>query len=1152
VRNSTYLIAIALASAALSTPTQAWGDTLLNEDFESVSVNYDDRYAEITSLEGWSTIDRDASAALPKRWCVYASGTSANTNNRAWVDASSTESPTLKGSDYLITPSLSITGPTALSFQWAASAMALDGKQFDLRVRIIEDGQDPNDVPFVFSILDPDMVIASGVQPTDYGWYSVSWVGWAKNVSTIDLSDYAGKTIRIAFEYYLDGSNKINNIELDDVKVYTTAAVSGPIATPSVSEWDFGKVYVGAKAISETFTVTNTGKDVLKITGYEAPAGFSVLSSTDFNDIALRKNETVKMQILYDATMTSASSGNIVLKTNGTDGTIAVKATKQLLPEGYSFEGFEGCESVFPPAGWKVTGNWRAVNSPIEGYIAAATTATLDSTSQDLITPRLDGTSGSLTFEFDYYDYFEDEEGYGADNTVEVCFSKDGGDNWTTLETFDYNGPYDEIIHKSYTAETDGSNNCYFKIAYMPLEYVDTENGVLISNFYIDSVILPTLYGANDAPAAPELTSPATGATSVYPRNIALSWSPALFANGYRLYVGSDNAMTNLVNGIDLADALSYTIAQADYDTTYSWKVVAYNEKGETASQVSTFRTQPDMTVKSYPYTEGFNDETFPPAGWTAEDDNYTRWYKSDISPFEGKYNASSQAGLAGTHAALTSPDFTLPETPMYISFYWGDAPGLYLKVDELGTRTNPTNGSNGIADLDFDIYADGQWTTLATLSDPSDEDNLYWYRERIDLTPYAGKTVTFRWNRKVYNYTKAKSASLDKIAIEPIESEKLSLNASEWDAMKVNWNCSFSSGAVFTVLNDGSQAATIESVSFNGSNFTTTLAPGTTIASGSGATFAVTFNAGETAAAVEDVLTIRSTAGATVTLNLKGVAMPEDTHFYGFEDDEYGSLTPHDFITIDRDGYSTVQLAMVTYANYGKPMAFEVMNYKKADWPNPYPATGDQCLVTFRPASTETTVYSDDWIIMPAVTATAQSSFEFWARNYERKDNTGYGEVFAAGNATVLVSENDDPTNIASYTQVAAYTLNYPEKEEYTAYTTNLSAYAGKKINIALRHQTNGDGLAYLFDDFTFSHFGFGTSGLSSVSANNFAVKVVNNTIVVDGVDNALLTVYATSGATVAAGSGNRLAVDNLATGVYLVNVKTAQGNTTLRFIKR
>lgn len=1130
---------------ASGTALSADAQTLLDESFSSTEFDSDQHYAEI-SLPGWQIINDNDNAQFPKRWCVYNAGSDKDKNPEAFVDHSVYPSVKRKSSDYLITPVLDLNGKYAVTFTWSASAQALDHEQFDLRVRVIEDGQQPPSSDFIFSILDPEMVLASGVQPTDYGWYTVPWVGWAKNVSTLDLSPWQGKKVRVVFEYYCDGKDFINSISLDDVKVYAHEISEAADPQTSINEWNFGEVTVGSKTLSDVFTLTNAGKDKLRITGVDAPAGFSVLCSEDMNAVSLGRNESVQMQIMYDAQMTSAAQGNIVINTNGSDATIAVRATKKMLPDGYSFEGFESED--FPPAGWTATGDWRRHASPIEGYYAATTSANMGAQGQDLITPRLDGSAGSVTFEYNYYDFSNDESGLGCDNVVNVYFSKDGKATWQLLDSYDYNDPYNENIHKKFTCQTGGSDNCYFKVTYMPLEDWDTEYGPEISYFYFDSVILPPLYGADSTPTEPELVTPANGARDIYPRDIVLTWNPAQFAEGYRLYVGTDGAATDLVNGVDMQKATTYTIATADYAKTYNWRVEAYNAKGSTPSATRNFTTQPDKTVSSYPFTEGFEGTAFPPIGWRADADGLTKWSASDFNAYEGSKAAAVQAGDAGSHAALYSPEMIIPENrEFYLTFYWADASGG-VKVDPSGVRTNPSNGSNGRADFVCEVFADGKWNQVAFLSDPSDSDNMYWYRERVDLTPYAGKRIQIRWNRIIHDYFHSTTALLDKIAIEGKMNEKLSLNIDNWDAFVLNNGDKCSSESKFTLLNDGSAEATVAAVEFSGSHFSTTLKAGDKIASGSGIPFAMSYDAGTDAGTFNETMTVTTTGGATVTMNLTGVTEPNDVRFYSFEYDPYGSLQPKDFITIDRDKGAPIALAMVDYANKGLPQAFVVMNYQKADWSIPFPNTGIQTLVAFAGVNLD----ADDWIIRPNLRATANSNFSFWGRNYEHQDKMGFGLVFTQHTATILVSTADDPNDLTKYQEIESFLLSNPVDEEYSQYSADLSEYDGQRIHVAVRHSVNTDGLAAFFDDFRFEHFDF-ASGVSDITADNaLTVSVNGNILSVSGTDSAVMSVFNAAGMSMVRAEGTSMNLSELPAGIYMLRVESAEGTATAKFIKR
>ena len=88
-------------------------------------------------------------------------------------------------------------------------------------------------------------------------------------------------------------------------------------------------------------------------------------------------------------------------------------------------------------------------------------------------------------------------------------------------------------------------------------------------------------------------------------------WREAQFAEGYKIYIGKKNGEFNVVNGADCGTATSYKLAQAEYGTTYYWKVVPYNSVGDaTDCPVWSFSTQADHSVSTFPWIETFDDES--------------------------------------------------------------------------------------------------------------------------------------------------------------------------------------------------------------------------------------------------------------------------------------------------------------------------------------------------------------------------------------------------------------------------------------------------------------------------------------------------------------------------------------------------------------
>ncbi|HPT70770.1 MAG TPA: FlgD immunoglobulin-like domain containing protein, partial [Candidatus Cloacimonadota bacterium] len=123
-------------------------------------------------------------------------------------------------------------------------------------------------------------------------------------------------------------------------------------------------------------------------------------------------------------------------------------------------------------------------------------------------------------------------------------------------------------------------------------------------------------------------TPPLTGvvpqaATSPHPANDVthislatfLTWQPGEGnpPTGYKVYFGTDNPPTNIVNGT--TQTLPYYDPNPDltFSTVYYWQIVPYNDIGDAINcPIWTFTAMPNPLVATYPFTENW-DEAIPP-----------------------------------------------------------------------------------------------------------------------------------------------------------------------------------------------------------------------------------------------------------------------------------------------------------------------------------------------------------------------------------------------------------------------------------------------------------------------------------------------------------------------------------------------------------
>lgn len=1135
---------IALAVLSCFTFNIAAQNIILSEDFENgAETTESGDYASLVDPnmpDGWEVKSTYEGNKAHYRWHNYFSskgtigGKHVASCDAAMFESGEHSSAYGPKEEILLTPELNLEDTYQLSFDWkAASASALDNKEYDFQVRVIINNN-LNDAETVWSFQDAEVLKESGVT-------TFPWTGWTIYKSVVDLSKWKGEKVKIAFVHKML-KKKANIVYLDNVvvKQFTPITAPKPQCTPNF--YNFGQTPIGAKKYSEIITLKNIGAKGLQIQDVVASSS-DYATNIEKEKVNLDKNDTYEFNIIYTPTLNGATKGTVTLKTNGGDFVINVSATKQLLPAGYSYEGFE---NGVPPTGWTTNGkNWNQTNYALEGDNSAYSGGDIMGKPCELISPRLDMSTGTHAVTFTYFDSFEgeDEVPY-PDSEVTLQLSKDGGKTWNVLFT---NETYNSVVVKEVSLGTPASDNCYLKWVYSNPS-VGMDEGISLSIFYMDMVVLPPMYGRDGIPGAATLIAPANNAADLYNKDVLLQWEPTLFADNYKLHVGKTQAANDVLNG-EIVKGTSYTIAKCDYNTTYYWKVVPYNSKGD-ATNVPTwsFKTIADQSVSTYPWSETFEGKVFPPLGWRMIKDGYTRWDTSNIGAFDGNYSAYASCGNNNQETTLETPEFVLPaDQTVQISFYWGNAVPVSLSIDESGLIQNTTTQADDIDACYFEIFADGKWQTLKTLSDKK---HKYWIRDRIALDAFKGKTVAFRWRYAGLDYYQSTGVSLDNVTIETAATEKASFNAEKWDVGKVNATQKVESGNIFTIMNDGKQDLVIQSVQFANAGFKSSLTAGTKITVENGIAFNLSFTPTEADKTIEDRMTVNFESGYSVAFPISAIVLPADVMYYNFEADEFGSLHPNGFTTIDVDRKASINMAMLDYPHYGEAFAYMVMNGKKADWRNIKALSGEQNLVAFGADADRTNV--EDWIVSSAMTATANSQFRFFARNYESKDQTG--QSFSASKVSVLVSTTS-ATDRSSFTEEMSQTLPYFEGQ-YTEYTVDLSKYAGQTIYIALRHTVN-DGLAAFFDDFYFEHFSYFSVGIES-SRIDGKITVYPNPVVdiayLKGIEGyADVTVTSASGAVVMKQKQvNRIDLSALSAGFYILTVKSENTIENIRVLKR
>ncbi|MBK6833435.1 MAG: hypothetical protein IPG89_03825 [Bacteroidetes bacterium] len=131
-----------------------------------------------------------------------------------------------------------------------------------------------------------------------------------------------------------------------------------------------------------------------------------------------------------------------------------------------------------------------------------------------------------------------------------------------------------------------------------------------------------TVTGAT-APVCSAYSSPTNGATGVCPVATTINWlasnTACRTATSYLLYFGTDAAATNIMNGVNIGNVLTYNLGTLSGSTLYYWKIVPTNAGGDAVGcTIQSFTTAGNpgsicpgllgtgvISVASLPYASG-------------------------------------------------------------------------------------------------------------------------------------------------------------------------------------------------------------------------------------------------------------------------------------------------------------------------------------------------------------------------------------------------------------------------------------------------------------------------------------------------------------------------------------------------------------------
>lgn len=145
-----------------------------------------------------------------------------------------------------------------------------------------------------------------------------------------------------------------------------------------------------------------------------------------------------------------------------------------------------------------------------------------------------------------------------------------------------------------------------------------TMNNVIVPPDGLVFTWTPPAAGTPPNPA--EIVSPANGAVNIALTANLIWLSGGGTPTGYKVFLGTDNPPTNIVNGALQTATTFDPVADFTYSSVYYWKIVPTNDFGDAADcPVWSFTAMPDPLVTVFPYSQNWDSVTAPavPPSWT-------------------------------------------------------------------------------------------------------------------------------------------------------------------------------------------------------------------------------------------------------------------------------------------------------------------------------------------------------------------------------------------------------------------------------------------------------------------------------------------------------------------------------------------------------
>lgn len=464
---------------------------------------------------------------------------------------------------------------------------------------------------------------------------------------TKDLSAYAGNNTYIRWRYVKSAVGS-SNTYIDDIVIEPTP--NGSIIDLSASTYGFDPIYKNAHTKTRV-VIRNNGTTNLIVTGATVSAPFTCNYTG-----TIIPGATDTAIIIFEGSTVGNFSQTLTFNSNGTGAnTISLTGEVKALENSF-YETFDAIPVNQIPTNW---GKLRSTDpyQTLNDVFVKLSTADAHSdpnvikmyNNSDTISPLILLTPGTTNFGSNTLKFWASKT-WGNTNTVNLIVG---------LMDDPYNGSSFEPIQTITLA--DSMEN--FTVTFSPsntkpyIAFRHAENKQMQS-IWIDDVEWQGII--NQPPSVAAVVFPANDTTNIE-QQVTLKWtSTGGNPTGYKLYLGTNNPPTNMVNGIDLGNVLEYPIAsELTFSTNYYWKVVPYNAQGDAIScPIWKYKVMDDPTITVYPWNEGFETATPGtgfnyPLGWRILNNN-DAWACWDVIANSANSPQNAHTGNNAMHTAFT------------------------------------------------------------------------------------------------------------------------------------------------------------------------------------------------------------------------------------------------------------------------------------------------------------------------------------------------------------------------------------------------------------------------------------------------------------------------------------------------------------------